>query len=71
MHLDFAADRKSTAEHLEPLISEILAAGADIHAVDETGSTPFSYLVGYSYRKSKVFPTGTFEMAGNRTKGRV
>jgi hypothetical protein len=50
-----SAHRKSTAEHLEPLISEILAAGADIHVVDEEGSTPFSYLVGYSYQKRKCF----------------
>jgi hypothetical protein len=50
-----SADRKSTAEHLEPLISEMLAAGADIHAVDEKGSTPFSYLVGYSYPNRKRF----------------
>jgi hypothetical protein len=50
-----SADKKSTAEHLEPLISEILAAGADIHAVCEKGHTPFSYLFSYSYQKRKCF----------------
>jgi hypothetical protein len=48
-----SADKKSIAEHLEPLISEILAAGADIHVVCEKGRTSFSYLVSCSYQKRK------------------
>jgi ankyrin repeat protein len=49
------ADRKSCTGHITALLSEILAAGADIHAVDEQGTTPFSYLIGYSYRNRKHF----------------
>jgi hypothetical protein len=47
--------RNWTAQHLEPLISEILAAGADIHTTDGQGSTPFSYLIGQFYRRRTCF----------------